>query len=299
MIAGIETDGRAVAPRLQRIHPRFQRQRTTDGAPSRPRCGTRLDSATQSRGYQNPQHRAVTRARRWWPKKRAQRCDGPGWSDSPIGIEIGSRVEYAPPLHFRKQKIAHAFVAYRHDRESREHRVTTAAHPPKTAQRQRERVPRRHQMSVVHHLSNARTNGPRDVDDVIHAADDVEVLSSKIRIDSRATTSAGLEVLGRSFEKVPQRPAVNPYRHGRALIGIKTQHVTPPHASRSEGNTEIERRRGRQLCTDTTTLHVIDEIDDRAVSGPRKPGRPTLRDLGHRRVGPRLHGGVRHAEAPR
>ena len=52
MIAGIETDGRAVARRLQRVHPRFQRQRTTDGAPWECCLRGRLAEALSALGAQ-------------------------------------------------------------------------------------------------------------------------------------------------------------------------------------------------------------------------------------------------------
>ena len=105
-----------------------------------------------------------------------QRRHGARRLDAPVAGEVVLRAEHAGAPHLVDEQLADLLLLVVHHRRTGDHRVAAAARLAIVVQRQREAVRRRDRAALHLEPRDALAHGARDVEHVVRAGDDVEVV---------------------------------------------------------------------------------------------------------------------------
>jgi hypothetical protein len=187
LIARIQPHRRAAAIARQTVEPRTQRGRapheTTLGPAPRPRRERPVEVGDR----EDAQQRAVRRAHRW--RRRGEGLAGglarPGRGERPARPIEGAGLERAQSPDLVRDEVAHVLCPVVDHGGAAQHGVPATALLPVAVERERERIAGRHRAPPDPQPADALARGATDVDHVLGAVYDVEVVAGDATVDDR------------------------------------------------------------------------------------------------------------------
>ena len=194
--------------------------------------------------------------------------------DAPVRREVVLRTQGADAAQLVAEQLPDLLLLVVHDRRAGDHGIASATGLAIVRQRQGEAVRGRHRPASNLEPSNAVALRAREIEHVVGASDDVEVVSRHPGVDGHRPAGVGDVVARAELEVVAELTATDANGAEGVVVRIERLHARRRDRTRVDRGVEGDARGGGEVRVRSAALHLEHEVEQRRVDHATRVGAP-------------------------